>query len=351
MATSLLPTSGSATASTVHATVVTPSATPAVTSTANWLLLAQLPDGAIKEYPGPAPQAVSPYWGNYAAIGLARAFQLTKNSAYAAATWSWLSWYQAHESPTTGYVTDYQWNGSSEASTGTMDSTDAYAGTFLAATWDAYIATGDKTRLSSLLGGIQGALKAIDSTMNPNGLTNATPTYPVADLMDQSEVYGGLVAAGQIGKVLGNRTLATAGPSQAAKLKSTESSMWNSALSNYPWAVQSNGYRTPSSWSNLYPDEMAQAWAVAYGLSTTTTTAPITSRVAANQSVWSAGVQQGGYWPMAAAALNAGGNSTLAGSTSQRLFSAATSSGFAWPWMVGSAGQMIVALSGGHLVD
>src|SRR5580658_879522 len=97
---------------------------------AEWILSAQLPDGAIAV--GPAATSVSPYLANYAAIGLARATQQTGRRVYAAAAWKWLSWYQAHQDAQ-GFVTDYTVDGDTEVSTGTMDSTDAYAGTFLIA--------------------------------------------------------------------------------------------------------------------------------------------------------------------------------------------------------------------------
>src|SRR5436190_17001699 len=99
-----------------------------VAAEADWIMSARLPDGAIANYVD--QQAVWPYLSNFAAMGLARATQFTGRTEFAAASWRWLHWYQAHENGT-GFVTDYKISGGSPVSTGDMDSTDAYAGTFL----------------------------------------------------------------------------------------------------------------------------------------------------------------------------------------------------------------------------
>src|SRR2546423_560434 len=75
-----------------------------VRTDADWLLSAQLTDGAIGHYVDRVK--IWPYLGNEAALGLARATQVTGDPKYLAATWRWLQWYQAHQD-TNGFVTDY----------------------------------------------------------------------------------------------------------------------------------------------------------------------------------------------------------------------------------------------------
>ncbi|MBV8981404.1 MAG: hypothetical protein JO086_10930, partial [Acidimicrobiia bacterium] len=106
-----------------------------VAADADWIMSARLTDGAIANYVD--RQAVWPYLSNFAAMGLAKATTVTGNSSYVTAAWSWLSWYQAHMG-TQGFVTDYTMQNGVLMSTGDMDSTDSYAGTFLLAVREAY---------------------------------------------------------------------------------------------------------------------------------------------------------------------------------------------------------------------
>src|SRR5919106_4116315 len=148
--------------------MLVPSARPAyaavvddVRADANWILSARLSDGAIANYVD--RQAVWPYLANFAAMGLARATVVTKDKKYVEAAWKWLSWYQAHMDAQ-GFVTDYVVKDGRAVSTGFMDSTDAYAGTFLLAVRDIYRANANRTRLKTLKKGIVLAVKAIEAT-------------------------------------------------------------------------------------------------------------------------------------------------------------------------------------------
>ena len=111
---------------------------------ADWLLQAQLPDGAIGHYVDRVK--IWPYLANEAATGLAQATKVTGDTKYVSAVWSWLKWYQAHED-VNGFVTDYTVSGGVETSTGDMDSTDAYAGTFLMAARKVWKVSGDTATL------------------------------------------------------------------------------------------------------------------------------------------------------------------------------------------------------------
>src|SRR5438105_1535712 len=173
--------------------------TTQVASDAAWIRQGQLPDGAIAWYVD--RQRISPYLANYSAIGLAEAYRVTRTNADLTAAMSWLSWYAAHENAS-GFVTDYTVTNGVETSTGDMDSTDAYAGTYLLAVRAASRAGANVRSLSA---GIKGAVSAIEATQDSDGLTWAKPTWQVKYLMDQSEVYAGLKAAADLGTTLGDR--------------------------------------------------------------------------------------------------------------------------------------------------
>src|SRR6185436_18012015 len=89
-----------------------------VASDADWIMSARFPDGAIANYVD--KQAVWPYLSNFAAMGLAKATTVTNNKNYVAASWTWLSWYQAHMDAT-GFVTDYRMSNGVMTSTNDLD--------------------------------------------------------------------------------------------------------------------------------------------------------------------------------------------------------------------------------------
>src|SRR5690348_5071727 len=135
---------------------------------ADWLLHGQLPYGAIAWYI--VKGHLSPYIGNYAAIGLAEARKQTGVTAYSDAAWAWLSWYAAHQGAN-GFVTDYDVDATGvETSTGDEDSTDAYAGTFLSAVRAAYTVDPSISQLRALQTSITAAVDAIEATQDVDGL-------------------------------------------------------------------------------------------------------------------------------------------------------------------------------------
>ena len=162
---------------------------------AEWIMRAAMADGAIAHYVD--QKAVWPYLSNFAAMGLARASRTTGDPRYVAAVWRWLRWYQDHQDGN-GYVTDYNITNGAPVSTGDMDSTDAYAGTYLLGSarglaHDRRPAAGARPSIAG-----SGAVAAIESTQQSDGLTWATPSWRVKYLMDQAETYAGLRAAQEL---------------------------------------------------------------------------------------------------------------------------------------------------------
>jgi hypothetical protein len=170
-----------------------------------WLQTTMVPLGAVTLQTD--RQAVWPYVGNYAAIGLAAQAARSGDPQALSAAWRQVDWYAAAEGPD-GVVTDYTVAADlTLVSTGTEDSTDAYAGTFLSATFATYNATPGHSRraqLAAIAPGLDGALRAIEATQDIDGMTWAKPGYHVKYLMDQSETYSGLRAAARRFEIRGD---------------------------------------------------------------------------------------------------------------------------------------------------
>ncbi len=316
-----------------------------VADDAAWILQTVRPDGALAT--NPDQRLVWPYLANQAAWGLARA-AAAGNQAAAAAGWGWLDWYQAHQDAN-GYVTDYEVRGGVLVSTGDRDSTDAYAGTYLVAVRDMYAATGDRARLESLRTGIEGAVQAIESTQDVDGLTWATPEWHVKYLMDNAETYAGLVAAAEVADVLGDQPLAVRAAEDARRMRAGVDGLWNPTTGAYDWAVHGGGGRQVNDWSLLYPDALQQVSAVAYGLVDEPRASQILSTFVAAQPGWADpdgtarfadGTGRTGYWVVAAIALRRAGFGDGGGSASIRA--ASTAAGREWPFTSAEAGNLVV---------
>ena len=318
-----------------------------VLSDSAWIESTTTADGALPEAPGSA--MVSPYLANLAARGLAAAFRAGDEGG-ARVGWGWCEWYARHQLPT-GFITDFVLEGDGAVSTGDMDSTDAYAGTFLSAVRDLYAATGDRSSLAAVSGAVTRALGAIEATQDVDGLTWAKPAWHVKYLMDQGEAFDGLVAASQLEDALGNDVLANRAARDASELKAGVASLWEPTTSSFDWAVNQGGGRQHTNWSVLYPDSMENVWAVAYGLTTAAQGAEIVSRLNTAHPEWRwpddvVGGANGaparvGFWPVGAWALIQDGQDPTDALTSIRW--AATPR--LWPYTIAVAGELIVASS------
>ena len=322
---------------------------------ASWIREAQLPDGAIEVDPGAIE--ISPYGANYAALGLARAASELHDRVYADAAWRWLTWYQAHQDGA-GFVTDYRVTGGTETSTQTYDSTDAYAGTFLAAAGSAWQADPDRARLESLARGVTRAVAAIEATQTADGMTWAKPSYRVKLLMDNAEVYGGLRSAVMLATALGEPALASRASSDARRVAAGVASLWNPRSGGFDWAKGANGMSSAPSWTILYPDAMENVWAIAYGLAAPAQVVSILAQLKRMQPRWtelgqSASVDSHGvvsrsvgYWPVAGWALIVAGQRDRALNGAAVVSAVAAARQRAWPFTTGDAGELIALKSG-----
>jgi hypothetical protein len=312
---------------------------PAVTADANWILHNVLPSGAIELSPSPAPYLIEPYFANYAAMGLARAATLTGNAAYATAAWNWLAWYSAHEG-TNGFVTNYSVTATgAETSTGTYDSTDAYAGSFLSAVGMAYPT--NPGRAATIVAGIHGAINAILATRDSDGLTWATPTWPVKYLEDNAESYAGLQAAARVETALGDTSWASVASSAASAMLSALRKFWNSAAQDYNWAKFSGGGEQMTDWTVLYPDALEQIAAVAFHVAGAHASTVMSTFATYQPDV--ANPAKDNYQPQVAIALEANGATSSGDTLAQAIDSYAAVNHRVWPFQVGVAGQLIFA--------
>lgn len=324
-----------------------------VRADADWLMQAVGPDGGIGTWIDRA--WLVPYRSNFAAMGLARATLITGDARYAAASWRWLEWYANHMDAR-GFVTDYQWVGGGWRSTGDMDSTDAYATTFLLAAWEAVRATGDLTRLSGLRAALHRALDALNATATGDGLHFAKPTYPIKYLMDEAENYAGLLAAAELGTLLGDSALQSRARGDAVRLK-TAIKTFKHPSAGYHWALDAwNRPAAVLNWDELYASAVAQAWAIAFGLIEGAEARDLFLRFEAAQPDWDDpfamtrypwGPGKVDYWPVVALAAKRAGFASRAAQGAASIRNAALSVNRYWPYTTAEAGEMIMVLTDG----
>lgn len=324
-----------------------------VRADADWLMQATAPDGSIGTWIDRA--WLVPYRSNFAAIGLARATAVTGDPRYAAAAWRWLSWYAAHMD-SRGFVTDYQWRSGAWHSTGDMDSTDAYATTFMLAVHETLRATGDLARLNGLRPALHKALDALAATATGDGLHFAKPTYPIKYVMDEAENFAGLNAAAALGAILGDSILESRARSDAGRLKAAFGKFWNPVERGYDWALDGYDRHTPIVWGQMYASDIAQAWAIAFGLVEGKAAADLFARFQAAQPNWDRpfettqypwGPGRVDYWPVAALAAKRAGDPGRGALGAKRIRDAALSVNRYWPYTTAEAGEMIMVMTDG----
>jgi hypothetical protein len=284
------------------------------TSLAAWAGSSALPSGALASYPDRA--RVVPYLGSFAAWGLADQARRSRDRGALETAWAHLRWYAAAQDGS-GYVTD--WTAGTDGSltsTGSMDSTDSYAALFLLAADAAWSAsrtvegtTAARARLAGLRTGLDGALRAVESTVDADGLTWAAPTWRVKYLMDQAEVFAGMQAADRLFAALGDQSRAHRAATVAAGIDRGVTGLWDPASATYAWAKHESGAPARADLRVLYPDAMEQLWAVAFGLVPRKVAPGLVQRISALHpeladptatAVMAWGPDTAGYWPLAA---------------------------------------------------
>ena len=251
------------------------------TEEAAWLASLQAENGALLMTSGPNGQfTMNPYFADFAALAL-----LGAGESYYENVRRYMDWHFDHLNTAEtdyngvdGTIYDYtvtlsngkvvsekiNINADGKKS---YDSTDSYAATFLCVVAKYYEKTGDLAYLQANSQDLQRLLNPIRQTMD-KGLTFAKPDYRIKYLMDNCEVYEGLVAAEKLYTALGLSELCA----EATDLKNQvfnaiEEHMWMEKEGYYEVALGVNNDSAYAfTWTNFYPCATAQLFPIFCGL-------------------------------------------------------------------------------------
>lgn len=219
---------------------------------------------------------VIPYFANHSALAL-----LSANSLYIAnqedvkRAAKWAKFYVDNQDQKSGYINDYKGSvsrGTFENS-GTIDSVDAYASTFLQLA-DRYLLVTNSLPspqrlelkkilpMDKLINAAKLSLKAIESVTD-NGLTWAKPDYKVKLLVDNVEVYGGLKAGERFFNGVGIKEDATKAKEMAAELGKKLGNFWQSSEQRFAWAIMEDG-KIEGGLDKSYPHVLANLCGLAW---------------------------------------------------------------------------------------
>lgn len=325
------------------------------TPEAEWVLVTQTPHEVELALASHVERTfVNPYLAAFGAIGLSATTQLTGDPRYAEAAWRQAEWH-ASAMDANGYVTDFHVVPGGLVSTGSADSTDAYAAMFVLTVDAAQRAAPDATRLDALVPKVRLAVDAMRSTQRAGGLTGATPDWDVAYLMNDAEVFAGLRAAARLGRVVRDRNLVAEATGAARRLQRGFDRLWNPKVDAYDWAVHADGVREPTNWAQLYPDAVSQVWAVRYGLVRGPRAAALVRKFLRTHpsahdpnsvDLIDGALGLTGYWPglgLALASVDPGAPTRFLAGTR----GATPTTGAAWPYSVQTAGDVLVLIAAG----
>ena len=255
--------------------------TKIATGEAAWLAGLQAENGALLMTSGPSGDfTMNPYFADFAALAL-----LGAGETYYENVVRYMDWHFAHLNTAQtdyngvdGTIYDYTVtlsNGKVVAEKininadgkKSYDSTDSYAATFLCVVAKYYEKTGDLAYLQAHSQELQRILNPIRQTMY-TGLTFAKPDYRIKYLMDNCEVYEGLVAAEKVYTALGlTDLLAEATDLKNQVFDAIEKYMWIESEGYYEVALGvNNDSAYDFTWKNFYPCATAQLFPISCGL-------------------------------------------------------------------------------------
>ena len=252
-----------------------------------WLASLQLENGAIPmTYNANGEVKMNPYFADFAALAL-----LDRAEEYADEVIAYMDWHFSHLNTkqtdyngVDGTIYDYNItlrNGKIIDETIAMykknysyDSTDSYAATFLMVLNKYYNQTGDAEYIIAHSDEIQRIINAMFATYH-KGMTTAKPDWRVKYLMDNCEVYEGLLAAAELYE---NVLCPYDGSLEAIRVKCADSAVEVAeTIETELWMPLSNRYEVglvqyidwPSDlffWSKYYPCATAQLFPIIHGL-------------------------------------------------------------------------------------
>ena len=251
------------------------------TEEAAWLASLQVDNGAMLMTCGPNGDfTMNPYFADFAALALLGAGESYYENVRHYMDWHFdhLNTAQTDYNGVDGTIYDYTIklsNGKVVSETininadgkKSYDSTDSYAATFLCVVAKYYEKTGDLEYLQANSQDLQRLLNPIRQTMH-KGLTFAKPDYRIKYLMDNCEVYEGLVAAEKIYAALGlTELLAETTDLKNQVFDAIEKYMWIESEGYYEVALGvNNDSAWAFTWTNFYPCATAQLFTISCGL-------------------------------------------------------------------------------------
>ncbi len=231
---------------------------------ADYILKCQLSDGLIAMNPEQDIRGV-PYFANFSAMGLLRAYQLTKDKRYLSAVLRYADWYISHMNPD-GTTYDYSGTRELPKATNTYDSTDSYAATFIWLCYETYYVTKDTTWLKRIYPSMDKCVGAIKLTWQDDGLTYATPKYPVKYLMDNIEVRLGLRSAVELARLCNDKAQLKEWKLILEQNRVGIRKLWLKSDNRFAYAMVNDG-SLEKGMDVWYPGGMANAMALVYIMS------------------------------------------------------------------------------------
>jgi hypothetical protein len=294
---------------------------------------------------------VEPYYANIAAIGAVHAGVDLANVK------RWMQWYVARSKDANpwsiaGAIADY--NVAADGSlqpAGEADSVDSYSATFISLAATAW-REGDaplRAYVAGLQSDVDRIASAIDAVTDADGLTWALPTYRLKYVMDNSEVYRGLVDLAALrtqayGDVAG-------GVSAAAHAQQIQAAIaavyWDSNRGAFAVALDAGGNKIWPQAGNWY-DQTTQLWPILHGV-VAPSSQPAQTAYARFSSAfpgWPT-LQKPDPYPWASIALVAlQMNDNQRASTYTNAVQAHYAPGFAYPWYCAESGWYARVLLG-----
>ena len=249
-----------------------------------WLADMQLSNGALPMTPiTDGTVKVTPYFSDFAALAL-----LNQADRYAANVKAYMDWHFSHLNTAAedyngvdGTIYDYNVTVSDGVvvkeeilyadGKKSYDSTDSYAATFLMVLLKYVEKTGDQAYILAHKAEIGRIVEAMFATMM-GGLTLAKPDYAVKYLMDNCEVYEGMLAGAKLYK----EVLVPADKTQTLMMQrleqgaaevadNIEKKMWSGSF-YHPALDAADGVAWSFAWSDFYPSATAQTFPIMHGL-------------------------------------------------------------------------------------
>ncbi|WP_409344738.1 hypothetical protein [Paenibacillus sp. MBLB4367] len=234
---------------------------------ASWLSGLQLGSGIVPMAPGSG--RVVPYFANLALLGL------LEKPEQASVVRKYMDWYFAHlnragtpDAPA-GSIFDYTVgaDGQTETASGDFDSTDSYASTFLNVLRKYAAKTGDTAYLQAHRSDIELIAGAMLATKQADGLTWAKPAYRVKYLMDNAEVYKGLLDMEWIsGAVFGDEAGAALYRQHKNDVLAGIGGLWSDGKNAFAFAKMEDGGLLLPDWNSFYADATAQLFPIWTGV-------------------------------------------------------------------------------------